>query len=64
MSRSKSSLFSITCTCAFVLRRSGIEAVTDGERDASGIVVLHLTEHHAVAIEREAIDGTIEKVIA
>ena len=63
-SDSKSVLLRITSTSTLVLRRSDIEAVTQGELDATGIVVLHLAEHHAVAIEREAVDGTIEKVIA
>ena len=32
--------------------------------DATGVVVLHLANHQTVAIEREAVDATIEEVIA
>ena len=60
----QSILLSITSTSTLILRRGNIEAVAQGELDTTGVVVLHLAEHHAVAIEREAVDGTIEKVIA
>ena len=63
-SDSKSVLLRITSTSTLVLRRGDVEAVTQGESNTTGIIVLHLAEHHAVAIEREAVDGTIEKVIA
>ena len=64
ISDSQSALLGIAGTGTLVLRRGDIEAVAQGERDAARVVVLHLAEHHAVAIEREAVDGTIEKVIA
>ena len=60
----QSALFRITCTRTFILRRSNVESVAQGEGDAAGVVVLHLAEHHAIAIEREAIDASIEEVIA
>ena len=60
----QSVLLCITGTSAFILRRGNIESVAQGELDATGVVVLHLAEHHAIAIEREAIDASIEKVIA
>ena len=63
-SDSKSVLLRITSTSTLVLRRSDIEAVTQGELDATGIVVLYLAEHHAITIERETVDATIEKVVA
>ena len=62
--RLKSVLLGITGTSTLVLRRSDVEAVTQGELDATGVVVLHLLEHHAITIEREAVDATIEEIIA
>ena len=32
--------------------------------DATGVVVLHLAEHHSVAVEREAVNGPVEEVVA
>ena len=60
----KSILLGVTGTSTFILRRGDVEAVAQGEGDTTGIVVLHLAEHHAIAIKREAIDASIEKVIA
>ena len=60
----QSVLFRITGTSTFILRRGNIESVAQGEGNTTGIVVLHLAEHHAIAIKREAIDASIEKVIA
>ena len=60
----KSILLGITGTSTFILRRGDVEAITQGESDTTGIVILHLAEHHAIAIKREAIDASIEKVIA
>ena len=60
----QSVLLCITGTSTFILRRGDIESVAQGELDATGIVVLHLAEHHAITVEREAIDASIEKVIA
>ena len=57
-------LLGITCTSALVLRRGDIEAVTQGELNATGIVVLHFLEHHAVAVKHNIIDAAIEEVIA
>jgi hypothetical protein len=61
---SKSVLLSITGTSPLVLRRSDIEAVTQGKGNATGIVVFHLAEHHAIAVEKYSVDTTIEEVIA
>ena len=44
----KSILLGITGTSTFILRRGDVEAVAQGEGDATGVVVLHLAEHHAV----------------
>ena len=60
----QSVLFRITCTSTFILRRGDVEAIAQGEGDATGVVVLHLAEHHAITVEREAINASIEKVIA
>lgn len=60
----ESVLFRIASTRALVLRRGDIEAVAQGELDAAGVVVFHLSEHHAVAVEREAVDAAIEEVVA
>ena len=60
----KSILLGVTGAGALVLRWGDVEAVAQGEGDATGVVVLHLAEHHAIAIKREAIDASIEKVIA
>ncbi len=60
---SESALLSIASTRTLVLRWGDIETVAQRERDAARVVVLRLAEHHAIAIEHEAIDGSIEKVI-
>ena len=60
----KSILLGVTSTSTFILRRGDVEAVAQGEGNTTGIVVLHLAEHHAITVEREAIDASIEKVIA
>ena len=60
----KSVLFGITCARTFIFRRCDVESVAQGELDAARVVIFHLAEHHAVAVEREAVDGSIEKVIA
>ena len=57
-------LLGITCARTFILRRCDVEAVAQGELDATRVVVLHLAEHHAVAVEREAVDGPVEEVVA
>ena len=61
---SKSVLFSISGTSTLVLRRSYIEAVTQGELDATGIVVLHLTVHHSIAVNHDMIDAAIKEIIS
>ena len=61
---SQSILLRITSTSTLVLRRSDIEAVTQGELDATGVVVLHLAVHHAVAVEHDMVDTTIEEIVA
>ena len=60
----QSILLSITSTSTLILRRGNIEAVSQGELDTTGVVVLYLTEHHAITIERETVDATIEEVVA
>ena len=60
----QSILLSITSTSTLILRRGNIEAVAQGELDTTGVVVLYLTEHHAITIERETVDATIEEVVA
>ena len=60
----KSVLFGITCARTFIFRRGDVESVAQGELDAARVVVLHLSEHHAVAVEREAVDGPVEEVVA
>ena len=57
-------LLRITGTSAFILRWGDIEAVTQGELDATGVIVLLFTDHQAVAIECEAVDAAIEEVAA
>ena len=61
---SQSIFLRITSTSTLVLRRNNIEAITEVKGDAARIVVLHLAEHHAIAIERETVDATIEEVVA
>ena len=63
-SDSKSVLLRITGTSSLVLRRGDIEAVTQGELDATGIVVLHLTVHHSIAVKHYMVDAAIEEVVA
>ena len=61
---SKSVLFCMTCACTLILRWGDIETVAQGELDATGIVILHLAEHHAVAVEHDMVDATIENIAA
>ena len=56
-------LLGITCACALVLRRSNIEAITQRELDATGIVVLHFPKHHLIAIKFDMVDAPIEEVV-
>ena len=60
----QSILLRITSSSTLILRRGNIEAVTQGELDTTGVVVLHFAEHHAIAIERKAVDATIEEVVS
>ena len=62
-SDSKSVLFRITGTSTLILRRSNIEAVAQGELDATGVVVFHLTVHHPIAVKHDMVDATIEEVV-
>ena len=62
-SDSKSVLLRITGTSTLILRRSDIEAVLQGELDATGIIVLHLTVHHPIAVKHDMVDATIEEVV-
>ena len=57
-------LLGITCTSTLVLRRGNIEAVAQGELDATGVVVLHLPKHHPVAVKHDMVDAAIEEVVA
>ena len=57
-------LLRIAGTSALILRRGDIETIAQREGNTAGVVVFHLSEHHAVAIEREAVDAAIEKVVA
>ena len=61
---SEAVLLCITGTRSLVFRRGDVEAVAQGEGDTTRIGVLHLAKHEAIAVERKAVDGTIEKVIA
>ena len=56
-------LLGITCACALVLRRSNIEAITQRELDATGIIVLHFTKHHPIAVKHDMIDTAIENIV-
>ena len=56
-------LLGISGTCALVLRRSNIEAITQRELDATGIVVLHFPKHHLIAIKHDMVDASIEEVV-
>ena len=56
-------LLGITCTSTLVLRRGDVETVAQGELDATGIVVLHLAEHHPIAVKHDMVDAAIEEVI-
>lgn len=60
----QSVLLCITGTSAFILRRGNIESVAQGELDATGIVVLHLGKHEAIAVDREATDTPVEDIVA
>ena len=59
----KSVLFRITCTSAAILRRGDVEAVAQGELDATGIVVLHFPKHHPIAVKHDMVDAAIEEVV-
>ena len=60
---SESVLLCITSTSALVLRRGDIESVSQGELDATGIVVLHFPKHHPIAVKHDMVDAAIEEVI-
>ena len=59
----QSVLLGITGTCTLILRRGNIESVAQGELDATGIVVLHFTKHHPIAVKHDMVDAAIENVI-
>jgi hypothetical protein len=59
----QSVLFCITGTCTLILRRGNIESVAQGELDATGIVVLHFTKHHPIAVKHDMIDTAIENIV-
>lgn len=60
----QSVLLCITGTSTFILRRGDIESVAQGEGNATGIVVLHLGKHEAIAVDREATDTPVEDIVA
>ena len=55
----KSVLLRITGTCAFILRWGDIEAVTQGELDTTGVVVLHFAKHHPIAVKQDMVDAAV-----
>ena len=60
---SKSVLLRISGTSPLVLRRSDIEAIAQGELDATGIVVLHFLKHHPITVKHDKVDATIEEIV-
>ena len=54
----------MTSARTLVLRRGDIETIAQGELDATGIVVPHLSEHHAVAVKHDMVDATIEEIVS
>ena len=46
------------------VRRSDVEAITQGELDATGVVVLHFAKHHPIAIKHDMVDATIEEIVS
>ena len=60
----KSILLGVTGAGALVLRRGDVEAITQGELDATGIVVLHFPKHHPIAVKHNMVDAAIEEVVA
>ena len=63
-SNSKSVLLRISGTSTLVLRRSDIEAVTQGELDATGVVVLRFAEHHPITVKHDMVDAAIKEIIS
>ena len=59
----QSVLLGVTGTGALVLRRGDVEAVAQGEGNVACVVILRLSECHAVEIERAAPDALIEEVV-
>jgi len=64
VSDSQSALLGIAGTGSLILRRGDIEAIAQGEGNATGIVVLHLGKHEAIAVDREATDTPVEDIVA
>ena len=60
----QSVLLGLTGTCTLILRWGNIESVAQGELDATGIVVLHFTKHHPIAVKHNMVDAAIEEVVA
>ena len=60
----QSVLLCITGTCTLILRRGDIESVTQGELDATGIVVLHFPKHHPIAVKHYMVDAAVQEVVA
>ena len=56
-------LLGVTGTGALVLRRGDVEAVAQGEGNVARVVVLRLSERHAVEIERAVTDAPVEEVV-
>ena len=60
----QSILLRITSSSTLILRRGNIEAVTQGELDTTGVVVLHFAKHHPIAVKQDMVDASIEEVVA
>ena len=60
----QSVLFRISRTRSLIFRRSDVEAVTQGKRNASRVVILRLSKYHSVKVERAFVHALIKKVIA
>ena len=62
-SDSKSVLLRITGTSTLVLRRSDIEAVSQGELDTTRIVVFYLANHKTIAVKGKTVNATVEEIV-
>ena len=60
----QSILLRITSSSTLILRRGNIEAVTQGELDTTGVVVLHFAKHHPIAVKQDMVDAAIKEIIS